>query len=512
MTTVEMYVNIKSLILKMGPPAARWCRFLWRILAFSLADERVVPLQGLSVVLEHGRVSVVYASRFLSRISIRGVRSYAFEKGKYPTPENVVSAVSLAMNDLHITRAQVILVIPKSWTIVKTTDFPLSVTDSLSNVISYELDRLTPLSADRAFYDFQTISSDENRIYVMVAAVNSDLLGPYIEALKENKIPARRIAVSSSAFGTLSDYAHGSGTVVFVVVRGDGYEGGLISDRKWCTSFAGKIPSEDGHACLHAVAGEVNPLIERIKNEKGNAEVIIDMPLSEKWRPLFRDVIHAPVLFIAEMDLNLRFANNSDWKEAPYIALGGALEHLWPGASKMNLLAQGCHKRSKTPMALTVILLSIFLALGLFWVASPLQIEEWKVEAMDREIAARKDEVRKVEILKKDLQNVEKELSAIRTFKSSRPMAMVLLKEITRILPENAWLSRLRVVDSAIETEGYAASATEIVPKLEASKYFKKVEFASSTNRDPRTNLDHFIIKMEIEGLPEDKVEYEKKQ
>jgi hypothetical protein len=40
-----------------------------------------------------------------------------------------------------------------------------------------------------------------------------------------------------------------------------------------------------------------------------------------------------------------------------------------------------------------------------------------------------------------------------------------------------------------------------LVPKLEASPFFKKVEFASPTYRDPKLNQDRFQIKMEIEGL-----------
>jgi hypothetical protein len=39
------------------------------------------------------------------------------------------------------------------------------------------------------------------------------------------------------------------------------------------------------------------------------------------------------------------------------------------------------------------------------------------------------------------------------------------------------------------------------LPKLEASKYLKKVEFASPTIRDIRMSADRFVVKMEIEGF-----------
>jgi Tfp pilus assembly protein PilN len=512
MTTMEIYSSIKSSLAKMRSQAARLGRSLWRILSFSLADDRLAPLQVLSVMLERGGVAVIYASRFLSRIKIRGVRRYFFEKGSYPTPDNVASAVALAANELRAQRAQLILVVPKSWTIVKATDFPLSVADNLSTVISYELDRLTPLAADRAFYDFQIIGRDESRLGVMVAAVNRDILRPYLDALQENKIRVRRIAVSSSALGTLSQHIHGSGGVVFVHISEGVYEGGLIRAGQWQTSFTGKLSAADDQANIQTISEEVNPLIGLIKKEEENIEVIVDDPLSEKWCLRLRDSIQAPVRFIREMDLQLRFFSKEDRKEVPYVALGGVLEHLRPQIPKMDLLTCGGHQIPRTPLALSAALILLIIGLVVFWAASPLQVEEWKAEALDREIAARRNDVKKIELLKKDLQNMEKDLSAISTFKSSRPLVMNLLKEMTSALPKNTWLTRMHIAESIVEIEGYASAATEIVPKLEASKYFKKVEFTSSTYRDPRLNVDRFTIKMEIEGLPEEKLEHGKKK
>ena len=91
-------------------------------------------------------------------------------------------------------------------------------------------------------------------------------------------------------------------------------------------------------------------------------------------------------------------------------------------ADEINLLDKGIHRRPKTPMALTVLLLAVLIASGLFWMVSPLQIEEKKTEMIDREIAARKDEVKKVEALKKELDGLEKEIAAINAFRTARPI------------------------------------------------------------------------------------------
>jgi Tfp pilus assembly protein PilN len=339
----------------------------------------------------------------------------------------------------------------------------------------------------------------------MLAAMNSDILQPYLTALKEREIRVGRVTVSTSAFGTLGHYVHRSGSTIFAVIHAGGYEGGLVRDGRLQISLAENFTSGDGQSRERMIAESINPLIDLIRKEEASLNVFVDHPPSEQWCSRLRDVVHAPVRFIREIDLGLRCSNKVNPKEVSSMALGGALECLWPGASGMNLLDKGFHKSSRTPLALSISILSILVAMGLFWMLSPLQIEEQRIEAVDREIATRKNEVKTVEALKKDVENVEKEILAIGTFKTSRPMVLILLKEITRSLPKNAWLSRVRIAESMIEIEGYAASATELLPKLEASAYFKKVDFASSTFRDTRMNADRFTIKMEMEGLPEER-------
>ena len=118
----------------------------------------------------------------------------------------------------------------------------------------------------------------------------------------------------------------------------------------------------------------------------------------------------------------------------------------------------------------------------------------------------RKEDVKKVETLKKDTETLNEEISTINNFKENSPMALNLIRELTAVLPKTAWLTRIRITETAVNIEGYAESATGLLSKLEASKYFKKAEFASPTFRDARQNADRFIIKMEIEGVKKEEI------
>src|SRR5574340_557984 len=146
MTTTESVKTSVSFVSETATNLARIGRLLRDVLFFSLADDRIAPKRYLLVMLEGGSVSVVSCFRVFSRVMTRQIRRYPLETGTYPSPENLASAVALAIDDLGAAGTQITLLIPKVWAIVKTTEFPIVVKDTLSDVIAYELDRLTPLS------------------------------------------------------------------------------------------------------------------------------------------------------------------------------------------------------------------------------------------------------------------------------------------------------------------------------------------------------------------------------
>jgi Tfp pilus assembly protein PilN len=203
-------------------------------------------------------------------------------------------------------------------------------------------------------------------------------------------------------------------------------------------------------------------------------------------------------------------------REAPeglsMAALGGILATIVPEARGMNLLARGTHAERKRPWALTAVLAAALAAAGLFLLVSPLTLEERRIEEIDRKIDLHKDDVRKADAVKREVEGIEADIASIYRFKGERPVALEILRELTAVMPKSSWLSRARITDSAVDLEGYAATATDILPLLEASPYFKKVEFAAPTLRDARLNAERFTIRMELEGLKRNGLEPVKKQ
>jgi Tfp pilus assembly protein PilN len=482
---------------------------LWKILTFNPSNDVISAQKSLTASLEKGTLSLAYGSRFLSRIKIKGVREYSFEEGKYPQPEGLASSLILATKELGAAGADVSLSIPKAWVIIKTVEFPVTVKENLPDVIVYELDRITPFNSENAFYDYTVLSESDSKLSVLIMASKADLVKPYIESLSEIGLTVRRLTVNLSSIGTLCHYIDKGKDFIYMQIDTNKYEGASFFGGSINTPFAGSFTSADEKSKADTVIKEIGSLITTQNSGKLADTMIHLKDKSPTLKELLKVQLPLPVKILNETDIKLRTSGTHE--EIPYAAIGGVLESLWPKSKSLNLLKKGHHEIQTTPFALTVILTLLIIAMFVLYMIAPLKLEGKKLQEIDSQIALRKEEVKKVEMLKKEINELNNEISTINNFKGKSPMALDIIKELTVILPKDTWLTRVMIKESTVNIEGYARSASTLLQKLEISKYFKKAEFSSPTFRDTRMNSDRFNIKVEIEGIKKDDGEVLKK-
>jgi Tfp pilus assembly protein PilN len=473
---------------------------VWKILSISAADDAVYPANIVSASIDKGTLSVVYGARVLSQIKVKGIREYSFDEDRYPQPEVFASSLALAINDLGASKVDVSLTIPKAWAVIKTTMFPASVRENLSDVISYELDRITPFSPGDAFYDFKILAENAEKLTVLVAAAKVDMIQPYIDALGERGIPVSRLTVNLLGIETLCRYMKQQPDMIFAEMKKDGYEGALFTHGAVAGTFAGAYTSDDDLAKADALLKEIAHFADTMKEGGNSPQVLVLLKdKNSSLRETLRLRSNLQITLLNETDTRIKYTE--PLKIVPYAAVGDVLGALWPAADALNLLRRGSHPKKTYPKVFTMLLVLLLLAMWILYLISPLRIEGKRLQEIDRQISLRKEEVRNIEALKKEVGSLAHNLATINDFKHNKVLALNILKELTVLLPKNAWLTRTRVTDKTVEIEGYSASATGLLPKLEASSYFKKAEFASPTFRDARMNADRFNIKMEIEGI-----------
>lgn len=470
---------------------------LKRIFFFSPADNVIAPAKNVSVSIERGSLAVASGSRLLSRVRIKGFRRYPLEG--YPTPEGLASSVVLALSQLGASKKDITLGIPKSWAVIKIAEFPPAVKDAIQNVVSYELDRLTPFSAEDALYDFKILSENGEKLVLLVAAVKADMVTPYIDSLREKGCSVTKVTTNLTGIGTLCSFLNKSADSLFVKINESEYEGAAFSGGMMTGAFTGILGAGDEESGVDAVIKGMEPLLEKAKEQGKSSHVIAALKSgSPTFREMLKQRVGAHFKILDETDISLGLRRT---KEIPYEAVGVVLESLWPRAKGLNLLKRGYEEKAKTPVALSIVLVAAIVTLWVLSILAPVRTEEERLREMQRQVSMRMEEVKKVEALKKEIGALDEEILTITNFKEGRPMALNIVKELTEILPKTAWLSRVRITETGVEIEGYASSATELLPKLETSKYFKKAEFGSPTFRDARLNAERFNIRMEIERV-----------
>jgi general secretion pathway protein L len=78
------------------------------------------------------------------------------------------------------------------------------------------------------------------------------------------------------------------------------------------------------------------------------------------------------------------------------------------------------------------------------------------------------------------------------------PMTSLILAEVTRVVPDQAYLSQLDWRNGTLQLEGLAEAATSLVGLLDSSPMFGAPQFRSPVTPDRRTELERFHVAVEL--------------
>lgn len=475
----------------------------WGVLSFNPAADLVAPPKCISFSVEPGCIRAVYGARYFSRFRVHECKTYAAVTKDYPAADEVASLTSVAVAEMHAERAEIVLIIPKAWVLVRSAMLPAAAAENLPQVLSFEFDRLTPFSADEAAFDFLERPADADGIPVTVAAAKISVVMDYVSALAEKGLVVSRVGIDVSAISTLIRFVTASDSFSFVSLAETGIRGGLSETGILQSGFDQKI--EAGASSVAAAVVQERGLhvaLSGASPAETPRYALADPATAHLKHGLAADSGHA---WHAVESPAVRIEGVESFETGYETAVGGLLEHFWPGAHGFNLLSRGVRRKVRPPFLLTALLAAaVLICIGIY-VFMPLQVEEQRLKEIERQISLRKDEVRSVEKLKKEIEDITREISLVDNFRKEKPLYIDVAREITQLIPKNAWLTRIRIAGVQVNLEGYSPSASSLLEVLEASRFFQKVEFASPTFRDARLNADRFQIKMELEGIQPEK-------
>jgi general secretion pathway protein L len=120
------------------------------------------------------------------------------------------------------------------------------------------------------------------------------------------------------------------------------------------------------------------------------------------------------------------------------------------------------------------------------------------LEQADGEIQALKLKMTAVESVNRSVQEQRSRLKFLESAISSRARQADVLRELTGLIPDSAYLSEFSYRDRTVEITGLAPSASQLLPVLETSPLFVGVEFSAPIVAQG-AGLERFKIRMRLE-------------
>jgi Tfp pilus assembly protein PilN len=507
--TIERLKQLGDILSGPANTVKRLAALAWKVLTFS-PGEAVVPASCLCAEIGKGRVDIIHASRKFSKLNIKAEKTYRYAEDSLPSPDEVASALAVAFKDFGIGKTDVVLVVPKQWVVVKSAGLPAAAGENLSQVVMYELDRFTPFSSDEAYYDYLVGGKTADKIDLSIAAAKASTITEYTDKLTERGVAVKRVSFDLSSLATACRFATGKNSFIFAGVDRNGIKGGVVDAGILKTAAVQEFKGDDD--LLMSVIVE-DFLADQNTYAGASSEGALTIVSFQDEMNSLQETLKSRAVATFEvlngMDRKLaRPAGNGITRAS---LAGGAIEQLWPPARGFNLLSKGIRERARKPFLLTALLAIIIASCVVASFFVPISTEQDRLKEIDRQINMRREEVRNVEKSKDQIDALNKKMALINNFKHDKPLYINLTKELTLIIPKNAWLTRVRIAGPLVNIEGYAPSATSLIQILEASKYFEKAEFSSPTFRDARMNMDRFQIKTDIRGVKPEGAENEKK-
>jgi len=145
-------------------------------------------------------------------------------------------------------------------------------------------------------------------------------------------------------------------------------------------------------------------------------------------------------------------------------------------------------------LALTAMLAVLLVAA----VGIPIVQKERAIAAVEAQVEVAAAAAREGSELRRDLEKMAAASQFLTQRKASSVLAVQLIDEISRILPDDTWVARLDISHTEIQLQGQSAASASLIAIVEASPYFENARFRSPVVQIAGTDADRFHLSADL--------------
>ncbi len=167
------------------------------------------------------------------------------------------------------------------------------------------------------------------------------------------------------------------------------------------------------------------------------------------------------------------------------------------GSQSLDLKPASPETAGRMP-ALRRLLPFLVIGLAVIAVATPLWQQHMQIQRLAPEIESARDAAGESAALKAQIAILVDQANFLIEMRKRRSSMTGLLKTLTGLIPDHAYVTQLAIGDNQITFVGHADKASDLLSTLEASAAFASPRFRSPVTRDPRTQKERFQIAADV--------------
>ena len=449
-------------------------------------------VDGLGIYVAEHEVALAHLRKRLFQVTVRGTRTVPLPGSDRPDERRLAltQAVAAFTREGEVDTRRTVLCVPRSQAAFNRVLLPAAAKENLAQVLEYEIENLIPLPREEIFYDYSARDQGEERLEVLLMCIPRQVVQGYLDALEQATVRPRGIVLASTAIADFVTFCRGDGsgplgllltvpgaTEVALLTGGRLVSSQLLSTKR-IVDAAGLERSVARQLAEEALAPNDVPLYRwELANGDGSS---LSLPGEVTcWPSRVAPAGPGGVLLSTPAMLP---------------AVGAALDAVREGTVAVNLLPAEERRGHDEGISLaTIILVALSALLVLVWGGSAL-VRTRCCGAAPGAAGGIEPQVREVKKLQADVDQLQKEIDTLS--EGLEPQVTPLMKELTELIPSDAYLTGLNLRSGRLTLDGQARSASDLITALGKSKRFKNVNFASPTTK--QGDKERFSIVAEV--------------
>jgi general secretion pathway protein L len=463
---------------------------------------------NLGIDFRQNHLILTFLRKTFNRIRLVDYRIYPLwsEGQKEVQQAQWISLITSFISKHQVNKDRVAVSIPREKAVVRFLRLPLATKENLRKVLEYEAPKYTPFDKDEVYFDYQVLREDKESLNLIAVFVRKTEVDAYLSLLRRIGIRPESVQIPSAAALNLFFYHEsekGTENAILLDLSNPFCEMNLIQGRSWKESFHLALPPENREEQIAQVlkqAGVNGTSIDKLSlyvygldAAEGSAPELGQGEALKNFAP--------PPLSRIEM------GKNETKPDYIYASIGLPLQGLARTRVGLNLLPQEMRRKVRQiakPLFFALLILAVVLAGS--WGLGVYSYYRTDLDRLRAEVKKKKPEVEAVEKLQKRRGELVKEITELEKIASGEARRIDILRELTQILPPTVWTWNVKCSGKDVEISGFADSASELIPILDKSGLFEKVEFASPVTKErvrqgtADKERERFKIKMKMES------------